>query len=127
VARLGRRARCLATSGGAVWALRDSGELIQVEPNTGGIALQCRAGRGAGQLAVGADAIWVVTARGRSLARVDPTSGQIQTPIALPGRAVDLALDQETAWAAGRQRRHAGNGALAQSIGARASFGRPWR
>jgi hypothetical protein len=94
----GRRARCPATSGGAVWALRDSGELIQVEPNTGGIALQCRAGRGARQLAVGADAIWVVTARGRSLARLDPTSGQ---------------LDQETAWVVCRQRRHAGNGALA--------------
>ena len=112
VARLGRRTRCLATSGAAVWALRDSGELIQVEPNTGGIALQCRAGRGARQLAVGADAIWVVTARGRNLVCVDPTSGQIQTQIALPGRAVDLALDQETAWAACRQRRHTGNGAL---------------
>lgn len=112
VARLGRRARGLATHGAGIWALRDSGELIRVDPTVGDVALKCRTGRGARQLAAGAEAVWVLTGRGRSLSRVDAASGQVQTRIALPGQAVDLALDGATAWVACRKRGNAGNGTL---------------
>ena len=98
LARAGAKARSICADDQGVWILRDSGELVQADPISGEMHGRASVGRGGRRVISGHAALWVVTGRGKRLLRVAPDTGEIQTEVKIPGRAVGMALHRKTLW-----------------------------
>ena len=83
---------------GKLWVLRNRGELIGIEPETGEIASRTTLPGGARRLLGDDDALWAISGRGRRLMRVDPSSGHVDAQVRLPGKALAIACDADTVW-----------------------------
>jgi ABC-type branched-subunit amino acid transport system substrate-binding protein/predicted Ser/Thr protein kinase len=105
--RLDRRAEDVAAGEGAVW-LKSDGRLSRMDPRTGAISSTTKLPSGGvwpgdvpaqnwgyPQVAVGADAVWVIN-ENRTVSRIDPTTGKHVATIKVD--AVTLAAGREGVW-----------------------------
>jgi CubicO group peptidase (beta-lactamase class C family)/streptogramin lyase len=68
----------------AVWAsLRDTAEVVRIDPATNQVAARFKAGTNPQSLALGDGSLWVANGIGHYLTRMDPATGKIQAIIQL--------------------------------------------
>ena len=94
----------LAVGKGAVWALdRGRGELVRIDPVTGGIKLLADGLGGSSSIAVTSDAVWLGGPDG--VVKLDPRTGQElgRTPVeeVRESRSTSIAVGEDAVWFVG--------------------------
>jgi ABC-type transport system substrate-binding protein/streptogramin lyase len=101
---VGATPTALTCGAGSVWALSDSGTLMQVSPRTNTVINTVEAGPGASALAVGGGAVWVVNTLSDTVSRVEPRGGVV-APVISVGRGAEpvaVAVGEGGVWVANR-------------------------
>jgi DNA-binding SARP family transcriptional activator/DNA-binding beta-propeller fold protein YncE len=80
----------LAAGAGGVWVTDGSERLARIEPATG-LVRGIGTGRPLGAVAVGAGAVWVISARPPSVLRIDPRTGRVTDRVQITSRSGEQA------------------------------------
>jgi hypothetical protein len=81
---------------GDLWVLNHSGGTVTRVGPDGEVGQPIRVGEDPSDLAVGSDAVWVASQGGRAIQRIDPTLGQPDVPIPMPGPVTAIGVDPDT-------------------------------
>lgn len=81
---------------GSLWVLNRSGGTVTRVDANGGLGQPIRVGADPTDVAVGPDDVWVADHDGHTIQRIDPTLGQRDPPIRLPGPVAAIGVDPAT-------------------------------
>jgi serine/threonine protein kinase len=91
---------------GAVWVTTDHGEMVVLNPATNTpLATIKVGGANIGGIAIGAGSVWVVSSDDGTVARINPSSYEVEARIPVGKNAGIIAADDDHVWVAGEIRR----------------------
>jgi hypothetical protein len=95
-------ARAVEAGLGAVWVTTDQGSVVVLNPATNTPLTSIEAGKGSTSgIAIGAGSVWVVNSDEGTVARIDPSSYEIEARIPVGENAGVIAADNDQVWVAG--------------------------
>jgi hypothetical protein len=96
-------ARAVEAGLGAVWVTTDRGTVVVLNPATNTPLTTIEAGSGStAGISIGAGSVWVVNSDEGTVARIDPTTYEVEARIPVGENAVSIAADRHHVWVVGR-------------------------
>jgi streptogramin lyase len=88
---------------GAAWVTTDQGTVVVLNPATNTPLTTIEAGKGSTSgIAIGAGSVWVVNSDEGTVARINPTSYEVEARIPIGENAAPIAADKDQVWVTGK-------------------------